>query len=158
MFERSVANSSARIPSKAKLANAEQSDKILDQSIYGRWYDENKRLSLKISPDGQCLRVKILEVFDDSIIDMFAGFCGLDARPKRTKWNGFYLVTHLQRVGFRNFDDGLVHMPKSLRKNQVSALLVDNHKMLLEFYFSQGIDHNMQKRFVGSLMIRKVID
>jgi hypothetical protein len=135
--------------------------KVLTQSLFGIWQDADGTIELKISPLVGGAKIKIWAVNDFSAIEKIAAFCGLSSLPKRTQWQGFDLITNLERKSEDSFANGIVNMPNNKRKNSADFNVSENTGHLDFFYFEfcqKSIVQNKsgsivltQKRLVNSL-------
>ncbi|HTH56070.1 MAG TPA: hypothetical protein VL728_08480 [Cyclobacteriaceae bacterium] len=131
-----------------------QRQKVLSQSIYGIWEDADRSIELKVSPRVGGARIKVWAVRDLSTIQRIATFCGLDSSPKRTHWEGFDLITNLEREDDYSFVNGIVNMPNNRRKNSADFKVAGNHFAILYFFY-QLSSRDFSRGQSGSLALHK---
>ena len=131
-----------------------QRQKVLTQSIYGIWHDADGAIELKVSPRVGGAKIKVWAVNDLSAIQKIALFCGLDSSPKRTHWEGFDLITNLEREDDHSFVNGMVNMPNNRRKNSADFQVEDGHFGLLTFFY-QLSTRDFSKGQSGTLVLQK---
>ena len=131
-----------------------QRQKVLTQSIYGIWEDADHTIELKVSPRVGGAKIKVWSVRDLSIIQKIAAFCGLDSSPKRTHWEGFDLVTNLEREDDHSFVNGIVNMPNNRRKNSAEFKVADTQVAVLNFFY-QLSSRDFSRDQTGSLVLQK---
>jgi len=131
-----------------------QRQKVLTQSIYGIWHDADHAIELKVSPLVGGAKIKVWAVNNLSVIQKIASFCGLDSSPKRTHWEGFDLITNLEREDDNTFVDGIVHMPNNRRKNSADFKVADGQLALINFFYQVSI-RDFSKSQTGLLVLQK---
>lgn len=131
-----------------------QRQKVLTQSIYGIWQDAEHTIELKLSPRVGGAKIKVWTVNSISAIQKIAAFCGLDSSPKRTHWEGFDLVTNLEREDDNSFVNGVVNMPNNRRKNSADFKVADGHFALLNFFY-QVSTRDFSRSQTGLLVLQK---
>ena len=142
------------IMTKTELARAQQRIEIA-KSIYGFWVDSTDSIKLKILPQRNFTRIKIISINEVNGLEQISFFCGLQALPKRTDWKSFDFITHLVKTSSNVYIDGIVHMPFSTRKNVANMMVTGNANLSLDFYFvelKRGVE---VKTLVGSLALMK---
>ena len=124
-------------------AHEVQREKVQFHSLFGIWFDVAKTIEFKISPSVGGAKIKVWAVKDFSAIEKISVFCGLDVRPKRTNWQGFDLITNLEKKG-DSFVNGVVHMPNNKRKNLADFRIVDPSLAELNFFYRDSSQETKQ--------------
>lgn len=92
---------------------------------------------------------------DLSAIEKIAAFCGLGGRPKRTNWQGFDLITNLEKKGPDSFVNGMVHMPNNKRRNVADFKIVDRSLAELNFFYRDSSQETAQNKSGSILLTQK---
>lgn len=129
-----------------------QRHKVLTQRIYGIWYDVDQAIELKLTPRVGGAKIKVCAVHDLSVIQKIATFCGLDSSPKRTHWEGFDLITNLEREDEYSFVNGLVNMPNNRRRNSADLRVLGNFAHL-DFFHYDFRQKEMRQYKSGSMIL-----
>jgi hypothetical protein len=129
-----------------------QRHKVLTQSFYGIWSDIEKTIELKISPRVGGARIKIWTVNDFSIIKKISLYCGLASSPKRTHWEGFDLITNLEKDGDDSFVNGVVNMPNTRRRN-LAEFRVSGNLASLDFFSCEAYEKEVMQNKSGSIIL-----
>jgi hypothetical protein len=129
-----------------------QRQRVLTQSIYGIWHDVENTIELKLSPLVGGAKIKIWAVNDFSAIKTISSFCGLNAMPKRTQWQGFDLITNLEKKEEDSFINGIVNMPNNKRKNSAD-FRVSGNTAYLEFFYYEFYQKGVTQNKSGSIIL-----
>lgn len=129
-----------------------QRQKVLTQSVYGIWEDVDRTIELKVSPKVGGAKIKVWSVRHFSAIEKISAFCGLNATPKRTRWQGFDLITNLEKDGDESFINGVVNMPNNRRRNSAEFRVLGNTGYL-EFYYYDFGQKEIRQNKSGSILL-----
>ena len=127
--------------------------KVQLYSQFGVWTDSENTIEFKIYPSVGGAKIKIWSVHDLIAIKRISNFCGLNALPKRTNWQGFDLVTHLERKGNDSYVNGLVHMPNNKRKNLAEFKITEFNEACLNFFYLDPADFEAAPQPCGTIVL-----
>lgn len=126
-------NKSAR--TKAQLETERQRQRIADDSVFGIWTDTQKTVRVRISPVGNVIRVRIVDILNPSVIDAIFFLCGITTPVRRSKWTHFDLVTNLVKRSYLNeYVFGEVHLPRAQRSAGASLVVQEKSRIQLNFF------------------------